>query len=107
MKKDEGQNTLPIKTTTVEVSFPSVIQVELVQANEVRHYELFLWLVSVLAPIAVGFWTDFTSSKSSETWWSAFIFSIIVVVFILLAIYFRSKVYNGKVKKVATLDKFN
>ena len=38
--------------TKVIVSFPDSISINMVQSNELKHYELFLWLVTILAPIA-------------------------------------------------------
>jgi len=43
--------------TRVGASFPSELKLNMVQANELRHYELFQWLVVLLLSIAIGFWT--------------------------------------------------
>jgi len=37
--------------TKIEVGFPDKLELQMVQANELRHYELFQWLVSLLSSI--------------------------------------------------------
>lgn len=92
--------------TQVEVSFPDKISVELVQANELRHYELFQWLVAITAPIAVGFWTAYFASSDpdkSAMLWSALAFSAITLLFLGFAIFFRRKVFHGSITKKVNL----
>lgn len=57
MAKNENNTTENSKETKVIVKFPDKLELSMVQANELRHYELFQWLVAFLAPIASGFWT--------------------------------------------------
>lgn len=98
----EGRNT------KVTVHFPDEIGIELVQANELRHYEIFQWLVVLVAPIAVGFWTAYVTDagRSGSLWWSALAFSAIAVFFIFAAIYYRRKVFHGSVTKTILLSDF-
>ena len=96
------------RSTKVTVHFPDEIGIELVQANELRHYELFQWLVALLAPIAVGFWTAYATvdPKPASLFWSAVIFSVMTLVFLLLAIYYRRKVFHGSIIKSIYLKDF-
>lgn len=102
------KNGISIEDTIIEVYFPNKISIELVQANELRHYEIFSWFSSLMATIAVGFWTAYftTDPRSSQLFWTAFIFSIIFVVSFSIAIYYRRKVYHGSLIKTSTLSEF-
>lgn len=110
LKKNETTKNLPktlINETLVEVHMPSCVQIELVQGNELRHYEIFFSMSSLTLSIAVGLWTGYiTTAKSSPLFWSALSFSLLAIVTGVIAFYYRSKLYNGKIKKVATLNSF-
>lgn len=94
--------------TTVEVRFPDKISIELVQANELRHYEIFSWFSSLVATIAVGFWTAYftTNPRSNQLLWTAIAFSIIFIISFSIAIYYRRKVYHGSFVKTSNLSEF-
>lgn len=94
--------------TIVEVRFPDKISIELVQANELRHYEVFTWSASLLATIATGFWTAYftTSPKSGQLLWTAVAASITFAASFGVAIYYRRKVYHGSLVKTTTLADF-
>lgn len=93
--------------TKIIVGMPNEVEISLVQANELRHYELFQWLVTLLLPIAVGFWTAyFAGIKNQELLWSASVFTGISILFVILAYEYRKKVFKGSIKKVATLNSF-
>ena len=96
------------KDTVVEVHFPDKISIELVQANELRHYEIFTWSASLLITIAVGFWTAYftTNPKSNQLLWTAIAALIVFAVSLIVAIYYRRKVYRGSLVKTTTLDEF-
>ena len=96
------------KDMIVEVHFPDKISIELVQANELRHYEIFTWSASLLATIAVGFWTAYftTNPKSVQLLWTAIAASIIFAVSLGVAIYYRKMVYRGSLIKTSTLSEF-
>src|SRR3989344_6449655 len=96
------------KDTLVEVHFPDKINIELVQANELRHYEIFTWSASLLATIAVGLWVGYftTGPKSNQLLWTAIAFSILFLVSLGMAIYYRTKVYHGSLIKTSTLSEF-
>jgi len=107
MSGEKTNKDKPNRETEVIVEMPNEVEVSLVQANELRHYELFQWLVAILLPIAVGFWTAyFTGNRVKELLWSALIFTAISAVFVLLAFIYRKKVFHGSIKKVAYLDSF-
>ncbi len=95
------------KDTRVVVHFPDEVGIELVQANELRHYELFLWLAGIISSIAVSFWTAyFTSDASSPLLLSACAFSIIALVFVFLGYRYRRKIYHGSIVKKVSLTEF-
>ena len=96
------------KDTVVEVHFPDKISIELVQADELRHYEIFTWSASLLATIAVAFWTAYftTDPKSDQLLWTAIAASIVFIISLIVAIYYRRKVYRGSLIKTTTLAEF-
>lgn len=110
MKEEKNKEEKPkgIKNNTkVVVSMPDEVKIELVQANELRHYELFQWLVALLLPVAAGFWTAyFTGEKKPELLWSAVIFTLLSGVFVFLAVWYRKKVFHGSIRMYAELDSF-
>lgn len=94
----------------VEISLPSLIQIELVQGNELRHYEIFSWLASGALSVAVGFWTALATvtaeSANKPLLGSAIAFTGLMLFSIGIAHHYRSKMYNGKIKKAVSFDKF-
>lgn len=94
--------------TQVIVSLPDKVQIELVQANELRHYELFQWLTALTATIAAGFWTAyFTAGQYSPSLlFSSVIFTLLTVVFFGLSMAYRRKVFHGSIKKCSKLSEF-
>lgn len=95
------------KETNVSLSFPDEIMIELVQANELRHYELFQWLIALFSPVAVGFWTAyFIGGENSLLFWSAIIFSAASFFFLFLAWRYRKKLFHGSIKKMTKISNF-
>ena len=92
--------------TKIEVGFPDKLELQMVQANELRHYELFQWLVSLLSAIAVGFWTGFVVEGNSSRiiLTSASVFSAVSVLFFVLSILKRRKVFGKTIKKHVDLN---
>ncbi|MDP1760275.1 MAG: LPXTG cell wall anchor domain-containing protein [Candidatus Woesebacteria bacterium] len=101
---ENGKN----KETEVAVHFPNEIGIELVQANELRHYELFLTLTGLNSSIAVGFWTAYATSSVPQTGVSssAIAFSAIAFLFLILGIFYRRKIYHGSIVKKIFLKDF-
>lgn len=95
--------------TKVEVNLPSRIQIDLVQGNELRHYEIFFSFGTFALSTAVGFWTSYIGSsvKSKPSFWSAIAFTALALISGRVAFYYRSKMRNGKVIKTASLDDFS
>lgn len=93
----------------VEVSFPECVHIELVQANDLKHYEIFLWLVSLSASTASGFWVSFATlvPMNKALLGTSFAFSVMTLVFGGVAYYYRSKISATKLKKVLLLENFN
>ena len=96
------------RNTTVNVEFPSELNIRLVQANEFRHYEIFLWLVGVLAPVAAGFWVSyFTLEFSNPLLFSSAAFTILSIILGRLAYNSRKRALtNGVVRKSISLSVF-
>ena len=93
--------------TKVVVSFPDSISINMVQSNELKHYELFLWLVTILAPVAAAFLIAYLAdTKNNGLLFSTIAFAFISVLFVLLAIYYRKKVFHGSIKKEMLLRDF-
>lgn len=92
--------------TNVEVSLPSCIKIELVQGNELRHYEIFFSLASLSLSTAVGFWIAHINTPHSAFFWTATAFSGLALASGITALYFRSKLYSEKIIKVAPLNIF-
>lgn len=97
-----------LKSTRVEIALPSCIQIELVQGNELRQYEIFFSLSSLALSVAVGFWTGYITDNQmgSPIFWSALSFSFLALTSGVIAFYFRRRMYNGTIKKVSTMDSF-
>lgn len=93
---------------TVEVGMPSVMRIELVQGNELRHYEIFFSLASLCASTATGFWTSFFSATENDIslFFSALSFSLLALFSGGLAVHYRRKVFDGKTCKSLPLNKF-
>lgn len=98
-----------MKSTRVEIKLPSCIQVELVQGNELRQYEIFFSLASLALSTAVGFWTGYVTSNQTSLplLWSALAFSFLAIAAGIVAFYYRWRMYNGTIKKVSTIDAFS
>ncbi len=108
MKKNTSSQLHDDSKPLVEIHMPSHINIELVQGNELRHYEIFTFLFSVMASIATGFWTArFLSVPNGSITSSAIVFTLISLLFLLTALYYRSKVYNGSVKRSASFKDFD
>ena len=109
MKKKSSVPPAPSlkKRPVIEIHIPSSIIIELVQGNELRHYEIFSSLFAVMLSVATGFWTArFLSGPNGSITGSALVFTIISILFLIAAIYYRSKVYNGSIKRTASFDDF-
>lgn len=92
----------------VEVDMPSVMRIELVQGNELRHYEIFFSLTSICLSTATGFWTSFVSmnERNNAFFLSATAFSLLALISIGLAVYYRKRIYAGKINKSFPLSEF-
>ncbi|MEK7629641.1 MAG: hypothetical protein AAB394_03975 [Patescibacteria group bacterium] len=94
------------ENTMVEINFPSHISIELVQGNELRHYEIFFLITSLTLSTAVSFWTTYIITPNRAILFTACAFSIFTLLSTILTLYYRSKLYNGKITKSASLDTF-
>jgi hypothetical protein len=97
------------QSTKVIVTFPDKIQVDLVSSNELKLYERFQWLVALLLPIAIGFFTAYfiEPEKNSSLLWSGIVLAAISGVFIFFAIGHRKRMFNGKISREKSLNDFN
>ena len=107
MKKITHKDNLNNQETKIIIEMPDKVEVSLVQANELKHYELFQWLLIFFLPIAAGFWTAyFTLNKPPELFWSALVFTAASGLFIFLSLEYRKKVFHKSIRKVAHLNSF-
>lgn len=106
MAKVEKAIETKIENTRVEVNFPSRISIELVQGNELRHYEIFFLVTTLTLSTAVSFWTTYAITPNNTILFSAWAFSGFTILSALLTFYYRSKLYNGKITKGTSLDTF-
>ncbi len=98
-----------LSDTRVVVHLPDKIGIELVQANELRHYEHLNWLITATSSFAVGFWTAIMTdlkNASGALWGSAIAFTAMTGIFVGFAIYYRKKVYHHSVTKSLFLRDF-
>lgn len=92
----------------VEVTFPQCVKIELVQSNDLKHYEIFLWLLSLSASVASGFWVSFSTLPTSKVLLAVSLaFSLFVLVFGGIAYYYRSKIKDTKLTKTLLVDNFD
>ena len=102
------KNRIIKSETEVVVEMPNIVEISLVQANELKHYDLFHWLITIFSPIAVGFWTAyFTTTKEESLLASGLAFTIAVLVFFFFAFKSRKKLFRGSIKKSAYLNSFD
>lgn len=88
----------------VQIDFPKCVRIELVQANELRHYEIFMWLGSLFATSTAGFWTAYcTTVTNGALFWISWVFTGFTVAFGLTAFYFRNKLKTGKITKTVPI----
>lgn len=106
--KTKTEKTSLGESMKVEVSFPECVHIDLVQANDLKHYEIFLWLVSLSASTASGFWVSFsTVSFNKVLLATSIVFSFVTAVFGGVAYYYRLKISDTKLKKVLLLENFD
>ena len=96
------------KSTVVCLKYPDKVSIEFVQANELRHYELFQWLTSLFFSAAIGFWVAFFTldTEINILFFSSIIFSLSALVFFYLSLCFRKKVFHGSIEKIISIDDF-
>jgi len=106
--KAKAEKTMT-ESMKVEVSFPECVHIELVQANDLKHYEIFLWIVSISASTASGFWVSFAtvSPMSKVLFGTSFAFSLMTLIFGGVAYYYRTRITTIKLKNVLLLENFN
>ncbi len=92
--------------TKVILLLPNEIVIKMVQANELKHYEIFTWLTGLFFAAAIGFWTAYMANPQNALLWSACVFSIFTIVFLVVAVYYRSQVYHKSVKRSASFRDF-
>lgn len=105
-KAEKNHQEVKLKNTKVEINFPSRISIELVQGNELRHYEIFFLITTLTLSTAVSFWTTYAITPNGTILFSAWAFSGFAFLSGIVTFYYRSKLYNGKITKSASLDAF-
>lgn len=106
-KNQEVNNKTP-ESTTVCIKYPNEVSIEFVQANELRHYELFQWLTSIFASIAMGFWVAYFTLNTNDKplLFSSIAFSTSALIFLYMSWYYRKKVFHGSIEKIISIDDF-
>lgn len=105
-KIQEGQ--LPQNNMKIELGFPECVRIELVQVNELKHYEIFTWLGSLFATSAAGFWVAYaTTTPSNVLFGVSVVFSVFTLIFGGMAFYYRRKLNGGKIIKTISVEHLN
>ena len=109
--KKQGTNKKKMtvsKSTVVCLKYPDKVSIEFVQANELRHYELFQWLTSIFASAAIGFWVAYFTLNTDDKplLFSSIAFSISALIFLCISWRYRKKVFNGSIEKIISIDDF-
>lgn len=92
----------------IEVAFPECVHVELVQSNDLKHYEIFIWLSSLFASATSGFWVSFATTPFSKVLFAtSMTFSLFTIGFGWTSYFYRTKITETKLKKVLLLENFN
>lgn len=92
----------------VEVAFPECVRIELVQVNELKHYEIFSGLGSLFSTAAAGFWVSYATTDPNKILLSVSItFSVFTVIFGLLAWHSRKKLTAAKITKTIHVKELN
>jgi hypothetical protein len=93
--------------TLVKIHLPSHVDIELVQANELRHLEIFFALFSIMLSVGSGFGTARAlSGPNAVLTASATAFSLTAALFFGMAIYLRSKVYSKNITRSIPMSVF-
>lgn len=93
--------------TKIIIAMPDKVEVKLVSANELRHYEISFGLVSLFSSASVGFWTAYlTTGANKILFWVSIVFSLFTAVFMLIGLYYRLKLKGDGIKKVAPFNIF-
>lgn len=91
----------------IEVAFPECVHVELVQANDLKHYEIFMWLCALFASAAASFWVGFATVPFNKILFvTGLTFSMFMLVFGGFAYYYRAKISDTKLKRVLVMEDF-
>jgi hypothetical protein len=100
----------PRLDTSVKVTFPSELHIELVQANEIRNYEIFQWLTALTTTIGAAFVTSYFLTENTAAkgglGWSAIAFTVLSGIFIYFAHKHRSRAFSKTIKKSISLAEF-
>lgn len=96
------------KNMEVHVGFPECVRIELVQANDVKHYEMFGGFGSLFSTAASGFWVSYITSDSNYMLKViSIVFTLFTIIFYGMAFRYRYKLKGGQVMKVITINNFN
>lgn len=105
--KNIEENKVIKKSMEIEIGFPDCVRIELVQSNDLRNYEIFLWLSSLFSTAAAGFWVSFASGPFNKILLAVSLtFTLFTFVFGGLAVYYRKQIGVGKIKKTMQMEDF-
>lgn len=96
------------KNMEVHIAFPECVQIELVQANDVKHYEMFGGFGSLFSTAASGFWVSYiTTQPNNVLKVISLIFTVFTLIFYSIAFRYRYKMRGGQVTKVMPVSDLN
>lgn len=105
MKNNGTSSEVGPETMRVEIGFPKCVCIELVQLNELNHYEIFTWLTSLFLTTAAGFWVAYATTTPNKVLLSVSVIStLFVIAFGAVAYFYRHKLDGGKIIKTISVD---
>jgi len=105
-KSNKYRSEVSEKESIVEIKSPAKISINLVQANEIRHYGIFSFIASMFLSAAVGFWTASFNIEGAVLKWVAGVFSVFSLGFWILAVVLWKKAFCESVKKFSRVSSF-
>lgn len=97
------------KNMEIQIGFPECVRIELVQVNELRHYEIFTGFGSLFSTAAAGFWVSYATATSGGIvlLGVSIVFTAFTLVFGGLAFYYRRKLNGSKITKTIPVESLN
>ncbi|MFA5714498.1 MAG: hypothetical protein WC998_01995 [Candidatus Paceibacterota bacterium] len=90
------------KKIKICMEIPEEINIELIQSQYFKGYEIFQWFSTFFSGAFIGFLTAFcgTNGGNISLIVSAVIFLILTIIFIVFSLNFRKKMFSNNLKKI-------